>query len=155
MRASVILQAGTPREAAAEIQPPLTEAQLNEIVGQIAVGRRDEPDVHVKTIVDELNAKTDVVISKPIANFAHDSYLVRGDCSSAAPIATVAVSAPVVVSAEPVPSASAVAAASASAAPAASQIPTQEDFEKKAKATVSSKTSAAQELTKIEKEIGQ
>jgi hypothetical protein len=76
--------------------------------------------------------------------------------ASAAP--TAAISAAVVVSAEPVPSASAappVAAASASAAPVASQIPTQEDFEKKAKAVVSSKTSAAQELSKIEKEIGQ
>jgi len=75
--------------------------------------------------------------------------------ASAAPVATAAASAPVVVSAEPVASASAAPVASASAAPAASQIPTQEDFEKKAKATVSSKTSAAQELSKIEKEIGQ
>ena len=63
-----------------------------------------------------------------------------------------------VVSAEPVPSASAtppVAAGSSQATPTASQIPTQEDYEKKAKATVSSKSSAAQELSKIEKEIGQ
>ena len=78
--------------------------------------------------------------------------------ASVAPIATAAISAAVVLSAEPVPSASAaspVAAASASAAPAASQVPTQEDFEKKAKAAVSSKTRAAQELSKIEKEIGQ
>jgi hypothetical protein len=77
---------------------------------------------------------------------------------SVAPIATAAISAPVVVSAEAVPSASAaaaLAAASASAAPAVSQIPTQEDFEKKAKVVVSSKASAAQELSKIEKEIGQ
>lgn len=63
-----------------------------------------------------------------------------------------------VVSAQPAPSASdtapQAAASDSAAAPAASQIPTQEDYEKKAKAAVTSKTSAAQELSKIEKEIG-
>ena len=66
-------------------------------------------------------------------------------------------SAVAVVSAEPLPSASA-AAVDENAAPAASsvaKIPVQEDYEKKAKTVVSSKASAAKELTKIEKEIGE
>ncbi len=62
-------------------------------------------------------------------------------------------------SAAPIPSVSATppaaAASDTQAAPAASQVPTQEDYENKAKAVVTSKSSAAQELSKIEKEIGQ
>ena len=78
--------------------------------------------------------------------------------ASAAPAAS-----PVAVNPEPAPAASVAAAPGASAAapgasaaaPSAAKVPTQEDFEKKAKASVSNKSQAAQELSKLEKEIGQ
>lgn len=78
---------------------------------------------------------------------------------SDAPAAASAPSAVPVASAAPIPSVSATPSAAAASdsqvAPTASQIPTQEDYEKKAKAAVTSKSSASQELSKIEKEIGQ
>jgi hypothetical protein len=85
-----------------------------------------------------------------------DAPAVASAAPSAVAIAVAsAVPSATVLTAEAVPSASAAALASASAAPAASQVPTQEDFEKKAKTVVSSKQSATQELSRIEKEIGQ
>lgn len=82
----------------------------------------------------------------------------KSDSSAAASAAPSAIPSAAVASAAPSASASAApsaAAADSQAAPTASQIPTQEDYEKKAKAVVTSKSSAAQELSKIEKEIGQ
>ena len=83
----------------------------------------------------------------------------KSDGPAAASAAPSAVPSAVVASAAPIASASATppaaAASDSQAAPTASQIPTQEDYEKKAKAAVTSKSSAAQELSKIEKEIGQ
>jgi hypothetical protein len=72
--------------------------------------------------------------------------------ASAVPSVVVAnvVSAAPVASTTPPPSDAGVAAA-----PAASQVPVQEDYEKKAKAVLSTKAKAVQELTKLEKDIGE